>query len=179
MYIRLMFLALFSFGVSSQQLTPAERMLNAMGINKILEQTKNAQAAGSKEQVAMVMRQLEGTLAKLPQEDVVLIENLLQNMMIEISNSWSTEQAIKIYSKAWSENYSDEEILTIAKKYESTDNQKELQMLLKASAELNAYIMGSYNKSMEEAMNKTFPKMQEIIKEGMSKNKSGKPAKQE
>lgn len=172
MYLRLVFLFLLPFGAVSQELTPAERMLNAMGINQVLEQARDAQVVGAKEQVAMVMRQLEGTLSKLPKEDVVRIEKLFQDMMIEISGSWSTEQAVKIYSKAWSDNYSDNEILNIAKKYETLDNQKELQMLLKASSDLNSYIMGSYNKSMEGAMAKTFPQMQAIIKQGMKRKSS-------
>lgn len=175
MYLRLVVLFLLPFGAFSQELTSAERMLNAMGINQVLEQARSAQVASANEQVAMVMRQLEGTLSKLPKEDVARIEKLFQNMMTEITNSWSTEQAIKIYSKAWSDNYSDKEILDIAEKYESADNQKELQMLLKASSDLNSYIMGSYNKSMEEAMAKTIPQMQMIIKQGISKNTSSKP----
>lgn len=179
MFFRIILLVLFPFSVCSQDLTPAERMLNAMGIDQVLEQARSAQARAAKEQVAMVMRQLEGTLSKLPKEDVAKIEKLFQDMMIQINNSWSTEQAIKVYSKAWSDNYSEKEILAIAEKYESDSAQKELQMLLKASGELNSYIVGSYSKSLEETMAKTFPQMQEIIKQGMAKNKSKDSASNE
>ena len=108
-----MFLLLcgFTFCVNSTELTPAERMLNAMGINKILDQTKEAQSKSAQDQVEMIMRQLSGTLSKLPDEKVKEIEVLFQNMMIEISDSWSTEEAIKIYSQAWTDNFTEKEIL--------------------------------------------------------------------
>jgi len=156
----------FIFNVNSGELAPAERMLNAMGINQILDQTKEAQAKSSQEQVAIVMRQLSGVLSKVTPEKVKEIEVLFQNMMVELSDSWTTEEAVRIYSQTWAENYTEKEILEVVKKYEQPESQKELEMLLKASSNLNAYISGSYNKATEVAFAEFIPKMQLIIKEG-------------
>ncbi|MBZ9613769.1 hypothetical protein [Rheinheimera maricola] len=167
----LFLLCSITFSVSSAELSPAERMLNAMGIDQVLSQSKEAQAKAAQDQVAMVMRQLSGTLAKIPEEQVKEIEGLFQNMMLEITNSWSTEEAIRIYSQTWTDNYTDTEILAVVEKYEQPESQQELQMLLQASANLNEYILGSYNKATEEALAETLPKMQLIIKEALNNKK--------
>jgi hypothetical protein len=176
-----MFLLLcgFTFCVNSTELTPAERMLNAMGINKILDQTKEAQSKSAQDQVEMIMRQLSGTLSKLPDEKVKEIEVLFQNMMIKISDSWSTEEAIKIYSQAWTDNFTEKEILEVVVKYEQPESQKELEMVLKASASLNNYVLGSYNKATEIAMADFIPKMQLIVKQALNNKTSNKSLKQD
>ena len=158
-----------TFNVNSAELSPAERMLNAMGIDQVLSQAKEAQAKSAQEQVTMVMRQLSGTLAKVPEEKVKEIEVLFQAMMVEITNSWTTEEAVKVYSQTWADNYTNKEILAVVEKYEQPESQQELQMVLQASSNLNEYILGSYNKSTEVALAKTLPKVQSIIKDALKK----------
>jgi hypothetical protein len=168
-----------TFNVNSAELSPAERMLNAMGIDQVLTQAKEAQAKSAQEQVAMIMRQLNGTLSKLPKEKINEIEELFKNMMVEITNSWSTEEAVKIYSQTWADNYTDKEILAVVEKYEQPESQQELQMVLQASAKLNEYILGSYNKATEVEMAAFIPKMQAIVKDALSQKTSNKPIKQD
>lgn len=168
-----------TFNVSSAEISPAERMLNAMGIDQVLTQTKEAQQKSAQDQVAMIMRQLSGTLAKVPEDKVKEIEGLFHNMMLEIANSWTIEEAVKIYSQTWSDNYTDKEILAVVEKYEQAESQQELQMVLQASAKLNEYILGSYNKATEVAFAKTLPKMQLLVKEALSIQSSNKPIKQD
>lgn len=177
----LMFAILCSsiFNVSSMELTPAERMLNAMGINQILDQTKEAQAKSAQDQVTMMMNQLSGTLAKIPPEKVKEIEILFQNMMLKINDSWSTEEAVKIYSQTWTDNYSEKEILEVVEKYEQPESQKELEMVMQASANLNNYVLNSYNKATEIAMANFIPKMQSIVRESLSKKTSSKAINQD
>jgi hypothetical protein len=147
-------------------------MLNAMGIDQILNQTKEAQVKAAQEQVAMVMRQLSGTLSKVPAENVKEIEVLFQEMMKKITNSWSTEEAIKIYSQTWADNFTEDQILDVVQKYEEPESKQQLEMVLMASANLNNFITKSYSNATELAFADFMPKMQQIIKDGISKGKA-------
>ena len=168
----LIFLCSAIFNVGSTELTPAERMLHAMGIDQVLNQAKEAQAKSSQEQVKMVMRQLSGTLSKIPPEKVKEIEVLFQSMMNDVSNSWTTEEAIRIYSQTWADNFTKEEILKVAEKYEQPESKKELEMVMMASANLSNYISNSYSKATEVAFADFMPKMQSIMKEGIKMKQS-------
>ena len=162
----------FIFNVNSTELTPAERMLNAMGIDSILDQTKEAQAKSAQDQVSMVMNQLSGSLKMLPKESVKEIEVLFKNMMVEITDSWTTEEAIKVYSQTWSDNFTEEEILEVVKKYEQPESKKQLEIVMMASANLNDYITKSFSRATEVAFADFIPKMQLIMKDGIKKNKA-------
>ena len=168
----LLLLCGFVFNVSSTELTPSERMLNAMGIDQILNQAKAAQAKASKEQVAMVMRQLSGTLSKVSADNIKEIEALFQEMIIKTTNSWSTEEAIKIYSQTWADNFTENEILDVVKTYEQPEYKKQLEMVLMATASLNNYITSSHAKASEVAFADFIPKLQLIIKNGILKAKA-------
>jgi len=167
-------LLLFAINVHSTELTPAVRMLNAMGIEQIINQAKEAQTIASKKQVSMFMEQLSGTLSRLPAEKVHEIEKLFNQTMLNINNSWTTERAIKVYSQVWSDNYTEEEILKVVKKYENPESQKEIQVTLAASAKLTEYIQASYSAATKEAFAVFLPKMQAIIKQSRAKNTSKK-----
>jgi len=178
MYLRkLLILGCFAFNVNSAELTPAERMMNAMGINQVLDQAKEMQEESSKKQVAMVMRQLRGTLSKIPPEKRKEVEVVFQKMMDEILDSWTTKEAINIYSQTWNDNYTEEEILNVVNKYEEPESQREIKTVMEASANLNEYVMNSYNQATEKAMAKAMPKMQKIIKDAIRENKSNKASK--
>lgn len=166
---KLLLISCFSFSVNATELTPAERMLHTMGVSQVLEQSKKAQQQSSKEQVSTIMRQLNGVISILPPEKAKEIEVLFQDMMDEILNSWTTQKAINIYSQAWNDNFTKEEILEVIEKYEAPESQREIQMMLLASSKLNEYILNSYNQASERAFAKTMPKMQSIIKGALSK----------
>jgi hypothetical protein len=168
----LLSLLFFAVNAHSAELTPAERMLNAMGIKQILNQTKEAQSIASKEQVSMLMKQLSKTLTRLPVEKVQEIETLLNQTMIKVNNSWTTGHAIKVYSQVWSDNYTEEEILNVVEVYENPESQKEIQVTLEASAKLNSYIQGSYKAATEKAFAEFMPKLQSLIKQSHAKTTS-------
>lgn len=170
---------IFSFNASSAERTPAERMLNAMGINQILDQAKQAQAKATQDQVTMVMRQLSGVLSKLPKDKINEIELLFKNMMVDVSDSWTTEEAVRIYSQTWTDNFTEKEILDVVKKYEQPESQRELEMVLKASSNLNNYILSRHSKATEIAMANFLPKMQSIIKGALTKKMAKKSVKQD
>lgn len=168
------FWMLASFTAIAEEKTPGERMMVAMGIDKVLNAQRETYKTEAKKQVAIIMKQLEGTLSQLPKETSQEIETAMNSMLIELLDSWNVDTAIKIYSEEWNKNYTPSEIESVIKKYEDPSAKKELEVVMSASAALNQYISGSYNSALEKSMAELMPKIQQAIINGKKKAESNK-----
>lgn len=169
---------LMSFTTLAEEKSPAERMMVAMGVDKVLEAQKEAYKADAKKQVTMIMKQLEGTLSQLPKETSEEIEIAINSTLIAVLNSWNVETAIKIYSEEWNKNYTPSEIEKVIERYKDPSAKKELEVVMSAAAALNQYVSGSYNAALEKSMAELISNIQQAIAKGnkkMSSNKSIQP----
>lgn len=173
-YLVLLVLLMTGFTALALEMTPAERMMKTMGVDKILHAQRIAQQADVDKQVAMVMKQLESVLADLPAETSTEIETAMRTMMSTVVDSWDIDTAIKIYAEEWNKSYTSEEIDAVITRYENPSAKKELEVLLAASAALNQYISGRYNSALEKSMADLMPALQQAIQKGRQKKAESK-----
>jgi hypothetical protein len=167
-----------SITIFAEEKSSGERMMITMGVDKILQAQREAYKADAVKQVAMLMKQLEGTLSGLPKETSQEIEKAMTLMMGQVLDSWDVETAIKVYSEEWNKNYTQLEIEGFIKKYESPSAKKEIQVVMAASTALNQYISTSYNSALEKSMAEFLSKIQQAIVKGKQEaqsNKSNQP----
>jgi len=154
--------------------TPGERMMVAMGIDKVLQAQREIYQADAVKQVAMTMKQLEGLLAGLPKETTQEIEQAMTLMMGQVLDSWNVETAIKIYSDEWSKNFTPVEIDEVIEKYEDPSAKKELEVVMAASTALSQYVSTSYNTALEDSMAQFLTLIQQAVAKGKQKVQSNK-----
>ena len=159
--------------VSAKEPTPAEEMLHVMGIHQVLEQAKEIQRKAAEEQIQIVMKQISPRLAQLPPEVVEEVNVLFRDMMNNILNSWTVEKATEVYAKAWNDNYTEEQIATVIKKYSDPKMKKDLEMVMAASNQLGTYIQDSYSRAMEKEFASFMEKLQEIMTRKAAADKDG------
>jgi hypothetical protein len=160
------FWMLASFIALAEEKSPGERMMVAMGIDKVLDAQRDAYKADAKKQVAIVMKQLENTLSQLPPETSEEIETAMNSVLMALLDSWNVDTAIRIYSEEWNKSYTPSEIEKVIEKYKDPSAKKELEVVMSASAALNQYISGSYNSALEKSMAELMPKIQQAIIKG-------------
>jgi len=172
--IVLIIFLLSSITAFSMEKTPGERMMIAMGIDKVLQAQREIYQADAVKQVAMTMKQLEGLLAGLPKETTQEIEQAMTLMMGQVLDSWNVETAIKIYSAEWNKNYTPVEIDEVIEKYEDPTAKKELEVLMAASSALTQYMSTSYNTALEGSMAQLMTHIQQAVAKGKQKVQSNK-----
>lgn len=169
----LLIISLFtSMTIFAEEKSPAERMMIAMGVDKVLQAQREAYKADAAKQVAMLMKQLEGTLSGLPKETSQEIEKAMTLTMKQLLDSWNVETAIKVYSEEWNKNYTQLEIEQVIKKYENPSAKKEIEVVMAASAALNQYISTSYNSALEKSIAELIQKIQQAIAKGKKETQS-------
>ncbi|MCJ8339846.1 MAG: hypothetical protein MJK10_15365 [Pseudomonadales bacterium] len=158
--------SIFISGLSASELTPAQQMIDVMGIEQLLLQDKKAQAIATEERLKVVMIQLQKLLSRMPKETSEEVDSLIRDMTNKMQYSWTVEDALKVFTEAWSNNYSDEKILEVVKKFSDPERRNELNMIFSVSTQLRNYINTSYTKSLEREFSEFVPKLQEIMKRG-------------
>jgi len=165
-YVAFIVWLLISSMATAEEKSPGERMMVAMGIDKLLDAQREAYKVDANKQVAILMKQLESTLSQLPKETTKEIEDVMSSMMLSLLDSWSVEAAVKVYSEEWDKNYTPSEIETVIEKYEDPSAKKELEVVMTASAALYQYLADSYNAAFEKSMAEAMPRIQQVISKG-------------
>lgn len=162
----------------AKELSPAEKMMELMGLKDLLKQSKALQEDALKKQTSSILEQLFSSIPVLPPDTKKEIETLFNDNMDVVLNSWTIEEAVSVYSKVWSEYYLDEEILEVIKLYENPKYKKEVQVALQAARKIEEYFNDCYNRAAEKSFSEMIPKAQNILR-GVLENSNVQPKTRE
>ncbi len=133
---------------------PDEEIIELIGIKTSLEQLKVYEVKAVENRVEILREEFKSTLQRLTPDQQKQVNTSLNKLIQSGLNSWTIEEASRIYIEVWRKYYPAEK-LDIIEDSIDPETQKLIKVALEAQLQINNYIQNRYDDATEEALRKT------------------------
>ncbi|ATC65365.1 hypothetical protein CMV30_16230 [Nibricoccus aquaticus] len=133
------------------------------GVEEIVQTAKAASMEQTKEAVNQMVDQVRTGFPGLPKESWDAVQAAALKMVKSVENSWSTEDAVKIWKAEYVTNFTEDELRSILSSLKTPLGQKQIAANKKAGAVLQKWFLSHGQVAVEKAMKEYISDLQKIV----------------
>ena len=149
-----------------QQAAPPSRMnefLRKAGLRDALEQQRQQNLAFSQQQITQMIEQISGE--GLPANVTNELKSMSTDMVNNVANAYTTDEALAVYARAWDRNYPGDEIENAMGQLGSAEGQRLTRTISEAISETTQFTQQRRQAAMQQETQRFVTRLRELMKD--------------
>jgi hypothetical protein len=150
--VALTLLASVSNASQQDKVQLSKELAEALGFEAMLTQLQTQSQQAMEKQMEEMVLQFKQSLPQMPEKFTNELLAGAKEFGQKAASSWDPAEAARIYSEALTSSLSEADMRAAIAIYKTPEGQRQLKAINEAAAKMNAYVIGSMQQSMKEAM---------------------------
>jgi hypothetical protein len=144
--------------------SPAEQFLRTAGLKESLEKQREQNLAMTRQQITQLMDQLDSE-GQLPNDVRAELSAMSADMVENIHNAYTVDEALAVYARAWDRNYPGDEFQKAMGELSTPDGQRLMRTVNESISETAQFIQQRRQTATQQETNRFVARFRELMKQ--------------